>query len=132
MRPKLLLRIAAILMLLHTIGHTIGALSWKKAPNGQLQNVIDGMQNNHFAFMGRQASYGLFYEGYCISMIFVLLLVTILLWLLAGNFQYAIVVVLSIFLLALAVTEFIYFFPFAAAFSLLAGLCAASTLFKRT
>ena len=33
MKPKILLRIASILMLLHTAGHTMGALTWKEAPN---------------------------------------------------------------------------------------------------
>jgi len=33
MRPKLLLRIAAGLMFLHTIGHSFGASTWKDAPN---------------------------------------------------------------------------------------------------
>ncbi|MHA4808459.1 LIC_13387 family protein [Flavitalea flava] len=131
MKPKLLLRIAAALMLLHTIGHSIGALSWKKAPNAQIGNVIGAMQNQHFEFMGRQVSFGGFYEGYVISMIFVLLLITVLLTLVSNNPQYPMVAALSVFLILLAITEYIYFFPFAAAFSLLAGLCAGFTLFKK-
>jgi hypothetical protein len=94
--------------------------------------TVVGMQSNHFAFMGRNASMGLFYEGYGISMIFVLIMISLLLWLLASNYQNAIVAVLAVFLMALAITEFIYFFPFAAAFTLLAGLLAGITLFKRT
>ena len=119
-------------MLLHTIGHCFGALSWKQAPNAKVQQIVDGMQSNHFAFMGRNASIGLFYEGYGISMIFVLIMIAVLLWLLASNYQYAIVAVLAIFLGALAITEFIYFFPFAAANTLLAGLLTGITLFKKT
>ncbi|WP_448699548.1 hypothetical protein ACFGVR_21170 [Mucilaginibacter sp. AW1-3] len=130
MKSKLLLRIASILMLLHSIGHTFGALTWKEAPNAAVGQVITAMQSVHFPFMGRQVSFGLFFEGYGISMIFVLLLITILLWLLSNNPQPAFIVVLAIFLLLLGVTEYIYFFPFAAAFTLLSGICTGLTIFK--
>jgi hypothetical protein len=128
MKPKVLLRIAAILMFLHTIGHTIGALTWKQAPNAAVGRVVGAMQNNYFPFMGRQVSFGLFYDGYGISMILVLLLVSLFLWLLATDVQSKFVAPLALFLLLLGVVEYIYFFPFAAAFSLLAGLCAGAAL----
>jgi hypothetical protein len=116
------LRTAGIIMLLHTIGHTIGALTWKKAPNPVLKQVVDGMINNHFTFMGRLASIGDFYSGYGYSMIGVLLLITILLWQLSVNIQRPFVLTLGIFLLFLSVIEYIWFFPFASAFSLVAGI----------
>jgi hypothetical protein len=123
MNAKLFLRIAAVVMLLHAVGHTMGALSWKKAPNTAVAQVINGMQNQHFDFMGRSASLADFYNGYGISMIFVLLLVSVLLWLLAANPVKNMLVTLGLFLLALAVCEYVYFFPFAAAFSLTAAIC---------
>jgi hypothetical protein len=121
MKAKTLLRIAAFLMLLHTAGHTIGALTWKQAPNAAVKQVVNGMLGNRFDFMGRSVSIGDFYMGYGYSMIGVLLLVSILLWLLSAEPNRRVMLALGLFLLFLGIIEFIYFFPFAAAFSLLAG-----------
>jgi hypothetical protein len=132
MKPKILLRIAALLMLLHTIGHTFGAVNWKNTPNATIAGIIEAMEKNHFVFMGVQASIAGFYVGYGIILIFVLLMVTVLLWLLADNYQRAIVIVLAVFLAAMGITEFIYFFPLAAAFSLLAGSMTGLSLLKRS
>jgi hypothetical protein len=110
-------------MLLHLLGHTIGALTWKEAPNPAVQKVVDGMQKEHFGFMGRQVSLGSFFDGYGYSMIGVLLLVSILLWLLSTAPVRSMILAVALFLVFLGIIELIYFFPFAAAFSLLAGLC---------
>jgi hypothetical protein len=126
MKAKILLRVAAVFMLLHTFGHTVGALTWKQAPDPAVQRVVDGMQQEHFPFMGRQVSLGAFFDGYGFSMIAVLLLVTLLLWMLSTAPVSRMILVLGFFLLFLGNIEFIYFFPFAAAFTLLAGI---STLF---
>ena len=132
MTAKLLLRIASILMLLHTIGHTIGALTWKDAPNPAVGQVVSGMQSQHFDFMGRSVTLGGFFEGYGFTMIGVLLLVTIFLWLFssqsANPLTKSLLPVLALFLLVMGVIEYIYFFPFAAAFSFLAGLCSVVAL----
>ncbi len=122
MKPKLLLRIASGIMLLHTLGHTMGALGWKDAPNAAVKQVIDRMQTTHFDFMGRSSTLANFYAGYGYIMIGVLLFISILLWQLSTNSIRSIVLSLGILLLFMAVLEYIYFFPMAAAFSLLAGL----------
>jgi hypothetical protein len=127
MQPKLLLRIAAAFMLLHTVGHTFGALSWKNAPNATIARLISDMINDRFDFMGRSVSVALFYEGYGIILIFVLLLVSVCLWLIGDDAETRIaqrlLVVLACFLIAVAISEFIYFFALAASFTLLAGVC---------
>ena len=64
MRPKILLRIASVIMLLHMLGHTMGALTWKDAPNAAVKQVIDGMLGNRFDLMGRSVSIGDFFAGY--------------------------------------------------------------------
>lgn len=129
MNSKILLRIAAGLMLFHTIGHTIGALTWDQPATPATGLVIKGMQAAHFTFMGRYTTIASFYEGYGFIMIFVLLLVSLILWLLSGDTGNALtarlLIPLAVFLLLLAVAEFIYFFPFAAGISLLA--CTAIT-----
>ncbi|HEY4322325.1 MAG TPA: hypothetical protein VGN20_00025 [Mucilaginibacter sp.] len=128
MKPKLLLRIAAALMLLHTIGHTLGALTWKEAPNAAIARVITEMISNRFDFMGRSVTIALFFEGYGITMIFVLLLVSVCLWLFSvdteSRLTQRLTIVFAVFLIAVSITEFIYFFPLAASFSLLAGICS--------
>ena len=122
MNAKILLRIAAILMLLHTLGHTLGALTWKDAPNAAVKHVIDGMLNNRFDFFGKSVSIGDFYAGYGYSMIGVLLMVSILLWLLSTEPVRRMMLVMGLFLLFLAVIESIYFFHFPAGLSFVAGL----------
>lgn len=126
MKPKLLLRIAAGLMLMHTVGHTFGALTWKDAPNAAIGRVIIAMETEHFEFMGRSVTIASFYEGYGFSMIGILLLITILLWLLSndtGNMSSAkYLTVFTVFLLFFGIIEYFYFFTLPAAFSILAGL----------
>lgn len=124
---KTLLRIASILMLLHVIGHTVGALTWKKAPNPTIQGVVNAMESNHFPFMGRSISLGAFFDGYGLIMIGVLLLLTSLLWLQPDRKT---ILLLGLFLLFMGIIEMIYFFPFAAAFSLVAALLTLYAYFK--
>ncbi|WP_295799146.1 hypothetical protein [Mucilaginibacter sp.] len=135
MKPKILLRIASILMLLHTAGHTMGALTWNDAPNAAVAQVVKGMETVHFGFMGRQVTLALFFNGYGFIMIGVLLLISALLWFLSGdaanNLFGRFVGLLSVFLLAMAVLEYVYFFAFAAAFSALAGVCTLAALYFR-
>ena len=127
MKPKLLLRIAAVLVLLHTVGHTLGAITWKDAPNAAIGRVITAMQTEHFLFSGRSVTIASFYEGYGYSMIVVLLLITIILWFLsndAGNRSSAKYLVLfTVFLLSFGIIEYFYFFALPAVLSILAGLC---------
>ena len=81
--------------------------------------------------MGANVSLADFYVGYGFMLIFALGTVSVLLWLLAANYQPTIVAVLAVFLMLMAITEFIYFFPLAAAFSGLGGICSGFTLLKR-
>ena len=130
MKTKIFLRMASVMMLLHALGHTMGVLTWKQAPNARVAGVIAGMLNEHFDFMSRSVSVGMFFEGYGISMIFVLLLLTVLLWQLANAPVKNTLSVMAIFLLALAVTEYIYFFPLAGTMTLVAGACTGLAGFQ--
>jgi len=128
MKPKIFIRISSVLMLLHTAGHAMGALTWKDAPNSTVAKVVSDMQTVHFPFMGRQASLGSFFEGYGVINIFVLLLLTIALWLFSNATDNPLTTkllpVFAVFLLLMGISEFVYFFPFAAIISMLAGLSA--------
>ncbi|MES2375968.1 MAG: hypothetical protein V4553_05300 [Bacteroidota bacterium] len=130
MKAKILLRTGSIIMLLHTMGHTVGALTWKEAPNVATKQVVDGMLNNRFDFMGRAVSFGDFYAGYGYTMIGVLLFISVLLWLLSAQPSLPVMLALGLLLLFMGVIELIYFFPFAAAFSLLAGLVTLLAYWK--
>ncbi|MGF7079373.1 LIC_13387 family protein [Mucilaginibacter sp. UYCu711] len=103
MKAKILLRIGSVIMLLHTLGHTMGALTWKEAPNAAVKQVVDGMLNNRFDFMGRSASIGDFYTGYGYTMIGVLLLIAVLLWLLSTQPSLPVILALGLFLLFMGV-----------------------------
>ena len=81
------------------------------------------MIGNRFDFFGKSVSIGDFFAGYGYSMIGVLLLVCVLLWLLSAEPNRRFILALGLFLLFLAIIEFIYFFPFASVLSLLAGVC---------
>ena len=135
MKPKILLRIASILMFLHTAGHTMGALTWSEAPNARVAQVVKGMQTVHFAFMGKQVTLAMFFNGYGFINIGVLLMISAMLWLLSGDAGNKLfggfAVLLGVFLLFMGVLEYIYFFAFAAAFSVLAGVCTLAALISR-
>ena len=128
MNPKILLRMAAIIMLLHAIGHTMGALTWKKTPDVSKQAVIEFMTAHKFPFMGVERSMGEYYDGYGFACTLALLLITAILWITSNVTPHTtalvknILFVLSFILLAWGIDELIFFFPFAAAFSLLSFL----------
>jgi hypothetical protein len=122
MQLKLSLRIASAVMLWHSIGHTIGALGQDRAPNPKIAAVISGMHTEHFEFMGRSVTLGMFFNGYGFTMIFVLLLITTQLWFQSTRPSKQILITLAIYLLIQAGIEYVYFFPLAALTSLVAGL----------
>lgn len=115
MKRSLLIRIASVLMFLHTAGHTFGVFGSKPA-TPTIARILQDMTQNHFAFMGRSASLGIFFEGYGVVLILVLLFTTIVLWWLAPQTESELgsrLLLLSfLYLTALALLEVIYKFPF--------------------
>jgi hypothetical protein len=134
MSGKLLLRIAATMMFLHTIGHSIGAFTWKNPPNMAVGLVIKGMESIHFDFMGRSVTLGSFFDGYGFIMMMVLIATGLILWFISGEAKSPLVTrlltVLTVFLLGMAVIEFIYFFPLPAVLSSIAGICTLIALLR--
>ncbi len=125
MKPKLLLRIASILVLIHNIPHTLGHSKWKAAPDEVNRRAIDAMTNNRFEFMGRESSYAQFYDGYGYAGTLTLLMVTIVLWILSGNqsgLSKQMSLVTGLFLVSWAIMEYIYFFPLAAGMTIVAAI----------
>ena len=126
MKPKILLRIASIVMVLHDIGHMGGSLTWKQAADPEKQQVINQMTEHKFPFMGAMRSMGDYYDGYGYASALAILLISIILWIISDsatqnpNLAKKILIAVSTILLAWGINELIFFFPFAASFSLLA------------
>ena len=134
MKNKLLLRIASIVMLLHTIGHSIGAFTWRDAPNLTVAGVIQGMDNVHFEFFGKQVTLGLFFQGYGVEMIAVYLFITLLLWLsgtyLQEKMTRKLLPLLMALLLFFAAAEWVYFFALPAVMATVAAVLTVVAFFR--
>jgi hypothetical protein len=130
---KLLLRISAIIMLLHSIGHTVGFSNWQ-SPNGKVPvEVVRTMQDTHFLVRGKDTTMAASFSGsgYMVS-IFLLLLVSIL-WTISnrtGKDASTIALLTGIALALLVVVEFLFFFPMVAMLSLTAATLVFISLFK--
>jgi hypothetical protein len=83
--PTLFLRVAAVLSLLHCIGHTIGGVFSVDAPSGTKEGaVVEAMKSNQFDVMGATRSYWDFFIGYGLTISVGELLQAVVLWQLAG------------------------------------------------
>ena len=136
MNSKLLLRIAAVLMLLHGIGHTFGVATWND-PEGdiakQVPQVVRMMQSEELNFMGIESTMGAFYEGFGYCGTIFLIFLAVLLWVLACWKDKSIIKILWVTcgaIVALAVLEMIYFFPMAWMFCLIAAALIVVSIFQ--
>jgi len=82
MTTALLLRIASIISLLFTVGHSLGGLR-KWSPMGD-NDVLKAMTAVHFDVMGANRSYLDFFTGFGWSISVAMLLQTVILWQLAS------------------------------------------------
>ncbi|MBS1525702.1 MAG: hypothetical protein JST19_08640 [Bacteroidetes bacterium] len=132
MLSKILLRIAAVLMFIHGVLHTIGFTSWKTDPNRQ--DVVKAMMGPKLPFMGANRNIGEFYDGFGYASSIALLLIALTLWIVAGelasrSLAKKLILTLSLILLLWGIDEIIFFFPFAACISLLSCLCCVVAYF---
>jgi hypothetical protein len=128
MKSKLLLRVAAILILIHLLGHSVGHSGWDRPKDPKMQEVVTVMKSYKGEFMGATQSMADYYNGYSLMMFVLYGMSIILLWLLSrivkehpvitGNILYTVGTAYLIF----GVIEFVYFFPFAGAMSFFAGV----------
>jgi hypothetical protein len=134
MKPKLLLRIAAVLILIHAVLHTMGFSQWKQDPNPARHEVIKQMTGQKFPFMGTSRNMGEYYDGFGYSCSIALFLIALLLWIISGELSSNLslakkaIAVISFGLLLWATDELIYFFPFAAGITLVAAICGFGSL----
>ena len=83
--PTLFLRVAAVLSLLHCIGHTIGGVFSVDAPSVTKEGaVVAAMKSNQFDVMGATRSYWDFFIGYGLTISVCELVQAVVLWQLAG------------------------------------------------
>jgi hypothetical protein len=121
---RFLLRIAAILMLLHAVGHTLGIITWQK-PNGKIPiDIVQKMQDTHFSFQGKDSTMAAFFSGHGYAGTILLLFIVSILWTLSNSTDKNSTKILGLTgfaIVLLAIDEFLYFFPMAVAFSLIAA-----------
>ncbi|RHX81133.1 LIC_13387 family protein [Leptospira yasudae] len=131
MKPKLLIRIAAIMMLIFAIGHSIGHFTRYNTTDPQAVTVISTMQQTKIPMEGVTKSYDQFYSGMSLNLSIVLISLTILLWFLSNlaesDPRATLKLLLPIFfcVAAFSVTGFFYFF---AAPTLISSLGSISLL----
>src|ERR1700743_1621609 len=85
MQPKLLLRIAAFLILFVAVGHTIGNCTRKSTTGTRQLEVFKKMEDVKFDFAGSTRSWDNFYDGMSLDVSITLVVFTVLLWLIAGS-----------------------------------------------
>jgi hypothetical protein len=133
--PKILIRIAAILMLVHLLGHTTGFSGWKKATDPAQQEVIKQMTGPRFSFMGAIHSMGDYYDGFGYGCSIGMLLFILVLWFVSGELGASpglakkMLLSVAVCLLAWGIDEIICFFPFAACTTLLAFVLTTTAYF---
>lgn len=136
MRPKLLLRIAAFLILFVAVGHTLGNCTRKATTDTQQQEVFKKMEDVKFDFGGSMRSWDNFYDGMSLDVSLTLLVFTALLWLISGSANKYPVFCTSLLwpslicFIGFTVIGFMYFFIVPAASTLLASLLVTTSIFQ--
>ncbi len=136
MQVKVLTRIAAIFIVIHLIGHTMGHITWRDTADPVKKEVIRQMTEPKFDFMGTSRSMANYYEGYSLYIVVVYLMLISLLWITSGfieshkDIARKILYPIAISLLFFCAVEFIFFFPFAAVISLCAGIVVIVAILK--
>jgi hypothetical protein len=128
MKPKILLRIASAIIVLHAIGHLFGMAGWTDAQTEEQKMVVHAMSDHRFPFMGAVHSFGDSFNGFGYIGEISLLLAAYVLWICgSASESYPVIsrklsAALFIALFAQSMLEFIYFFPLAAIMTLIASV----------
>jgi hypothetical protein len=131
----LLLRIAAVLTLLHCIAHTYGGVLAGPRHGAEQIAVIDAMKSHKFNTAGSMRGYWDFYRGYALFVSFSFLAQAILFWQLANVAQagaFALRGIIAVFFLefiAFAALAIQYFFLPALVVEILIAISLALAFF---
>jgi len=135
MKPTSLLRVAAVLTLIHAALHTVGGV-FGKPTSGAAAAAFTAMQSNQFPVMGFTRTYADFYRGLGLAVSIFLTAEAIVFWQLgsmAKTQAHRLRPVLATFLvayLALAVNSYLYFFLPPVVTEVLIALCLALAILK--
>lgn len=128
MKAKILLRIAAALIVVHLLGHSIGHSEWDTPDDPRMQEVVAVMKSYSAEFMGATKSMADYYNGYSLIIFGLYGMTILILWFASGFINEhrmiadKILAPIAVAYLAFGVIEYVSFFPFAAMMSFLAGL----------
>ncbi|AWH86131.1 hypothetical protein HYN59_13875 [Flavobacterium album] len=137
MSSKLLLRIAAVLITIHLLGHTIGHLNWDNPTDPGMAKVVRVMKGYQADFMGASKSMADYHTGYSIMIFGLFGMSIVILWLTSGFINEnrliakKVVCPVGFAYIFFGIAEYMYFFPFAAATSFIAGLLIMIVLVKK-
>jgi hypothetical protein len=128
------MRVAAILLAIFGIGHTLGIIL---APNRgpEEEAIFSAMRSFHFDVMGSSCTHWNFYQGSIFVISVAVALIVVLIWQLSnlmrteGRQIRPLVMSLFIADVLFAVLSWIYFFPFPAILTSLAAVCLALAVF---
>ena len=134
MKSVILIRIAAVLTLLHAILHTIGGVYGKPAP-GMQEATVQVMKANQFPLMGNMRSFWDFYHGMGLALSISMTLEAVVLWLLASlatNHALQlrpILIVFAVGYLVLAVNSYRFFFFGPVVMEIVIAVCLIAAAF---
>jgi hypothetical protein len=134
MKPKILQRIAAIVILVHLLGHTVGHIMWDNPEDPKMKEVVNAMKSHESDFMGASKSMADYYEGYSWEIFFLYGMTISILWFVSGfktdekTIAKKVLYPIAVAYMAFGIIEFIHFFPFAASLSIVAGILIAISL----
>ena len=135
-KPKLLIRIAAGLILFFAFGHSMGHFTRYDVTDPKEKEVLQMMSNNKFDLFGQITSYDKMYTGMSMNLIFTLLAFTFILWHISNistdNKKLATKLLLPVTfcVFGFSITSFLFFFPIPAITCLIAGLLSLFALIK--
>ena len=134
MTSRVLYRIAAVLILLFDVGHSVG-FPWSDPKWGV---DTSAMQSTHFQILGFSRTYWDFYRGFGLFVSVFLLLAAILAWQLGGLPKQTSALVrvtawtFAVCFMALTILSWTYFFSIPIVFSGLIAICLVSATWLST
>src|SRR5688500_6097078 len=124
MNARILLRIAAITILIKLLGHSAGHSGWNNPEDPRINEEMSVLKGYTGEFMGATYNMAEYYTGYSLMLVCVYLLIAYILWLLSGfvseqvSLTNRIVYPIALIFFIFGILEFLYFFPFAASMSI--------------
>jgi hypothetical protein len=127
LKASVFYRIAAVLMLLFDVGHTVGFL--QSDPKWGVDALLGSMRSIHFDYQGFSRTYWDFYVGFGLFVTVLLLLAAVLAWQLGGlpaetlALMRGIAWALALCFAAITVLSWRYFFIIPIVFSIVITVC---------